>query len=231
MAGLNQVGQSEPCIEVPEERWREIEVGIGLQEPNLELRCRIAECVELYYAPEETWLPSFRPKDLRPWLERIRKDTIQLLQHLAIQEDANLSESERWGRAAVVFDLMPQKDRAELCAVLSKLVASADAALQSLPHDPGGPLRDWRLFGLIGALATAYVDETGKAPGVSQTPPGKGKSRRYSGPFFRLVEAVFAGIVPQIDPTFQPPKSSQAVGKTIQRALEYWPPSFRPKAG
>ena len=87
MAGLDQVGQSEPCIEVPEQRWREIEAGIGLQEPNLDLRCRIAECVELYYAPEENWLPSFRPKDVRPWLDRIRKDTNQLLQHFAVQED------------------------------------------------------------------------------------------------------------------------------------------------
>ncbi len=186
MARLDQVGQSEPCIELPEERWREIEAGIGLQEPNLELRCRIAQCVELYYAPEETCVPSLRPNELRPWLNRIRRDAAQLVERLTIQEDADPTGSVDWGRAAVVFALIDHKERAKLCATLSNLVASADASLQSLPHDTGGPLRDWRLFGLIGGLATAYLDETGKAPGVSFTPPGKGKPRRYSGPFFRL---------------------------------------------
>ncbi len=47
MARLDQDGQSEPLIELPEEQWREIEAAIGIKEPNLPFRRRFAHHVYL----------------------------------------------------------------------------------------------------------------------------------------------------------------------------------------
>jgi hypothetical protein len=85
----DQLSNLEPHTELPEEQWREIEMAIGILEPNKLFRCRIEHCVELAFALAGSDPPSFGEVDgpkrtvVRPELKKLKSDAKRLADRLS----------------------------------------------------------------------------------------------------------------------------------------------------
>ena len=67
----------EPCLSLPEEAWCRIEHSLGLDEPDVGLRCRIARYIDIHFLGLTAKSPV-RANVLRKQLERLRGDAAQL---------------------------------------------------------------------------------------------------------------------------------------------------------
>jgi hypothetical protein len=95
----DQLSNLEPHTELPEEQWREIEMAIGILEPNKLFRCRIEHCVELAFALAGSDPPSFGEVDgpkrtvVRPELKKLKSDAKRLADRLSrLQAKADLGD-------------------------------------------------------------------------------------------------------------------------------------------
>jgi hypothetical protein len=109
-----------PCIDVPEEDWREIEETLGLEEPNNEVRKSIALHVSKHLLSTELGFPKQRASSQKKWVSRIRDKAHRLINVL----DWNASEDESddaYNQMYAVYDLLSQSEQASLLASLKEL--------------------------------------------------------------------------------------------------------------
>jgi hypothetical protein len=94
----DQLSNLEPRIELPEERWREIEIAVGILEPNKPFRCRVEHYAELALALRP---PSFgeagglKISAARKHISKIHKDAQRLAETLSnLQAQAELGDKD-----------------------------------------------------------------------------------------------------------------------------------------
>ncbi len=207
MPTLDKYQPGPPIINLPEEAWREIEATLGLEKPDAGLRTRVARYVSMYLDSPEADIPQPRPGHMRKRLKQIRDRAKALRDALELEGDEH-----SWTKAVAIWSLLIERKRKSLLSSLSALVTEADEALRTLPPDKGGRQRDWPFYGLIWALASAYEIATDRRPTITFVDLNGG----YQGPFFDFVYAVLHHLAPQEN------KTDLALGKTIQRALQFW---------
>jgi hypothetical protein len=220
-----------PCIDVPEEDWREIEETLGLREPNSEVRNSLALHVSKHLFSLEFDFPKQRASSQKKWITRIRKKAQALVDVIdwAASEDES---ADGYAQMYAVYDLFGCKEKQEnLAAALKGLLASADNMLGQIPKGKGGADRDAFSWELVFDLAILYEWATNKRPTITYNPfglPGVnyGKDEdvgMYESPFLDFVVAVFAVFAPDRA------KGNIALGKHIERVLRMWHRSRRHK--
>lgn len=250
MTRADKLKPAEPCIEVPEERWREIEASIGIQEPNHPFRRCLAHRIDLALDPYSH--RSFgqvggpRIANVKKRISKLNKDaqrlaeTLSKLHHDAESGDKNADMAlyltvQCWGelihkdypdlwRALAPEDCLsgfPEEwEKLALSTVLG-LVEASEIAPLSLPESKGGAPVSARRDEVICALALVYRDETGKKPSVTW----RDCDQQYSGRFLKFLHACFRAFVPQYakkkDQVLG--KENSAFGKSVQRALKKLP--------
>jgi hypothetical protein len=214
---------SPPCIELPEEKWRELEVTLGVAEPNLAIRRDIARYVERHLFSAELDLPKKRNGAQRKWVTRIRKKAQHLTDVLDWAASADESD-DRWAQMYAVYDLLSRNEQEGLLASLKSMLASADDMLARLPKGKGGRDVDDFAWGLVFDLAFLYEWATGQRPTITYNDYGHpdsdydedGNVGIYEGPFLDFVAAVLRVFAPDRA------KGNTALGKHIVRVLKAW---------
>jgi hypothetical protein len=210
-----------PCIEVPEEDWREIEATLGLEEPNNEVRKSIALHVSKHLLSAELGFPKQRANLQKKWIGRIRNKTRHLIN--ALDWEASEDESkDGYAQMYAVYDLL-EKDRQEnILALLKELLAKADDMLLRVPKGRAGPDPDYFSWGLVLDLAFLYEWVTNKPPTITYNPlpdidyGEEDDAGLYESGFLDFVAAVFAVFAPDRA------KGNIALGKHIERVLKVW---------
>jgi hypothetical protein len=227
---LSKFADRPPCIELPEERWRELEATLGLTEPNLQVRRDIARYVERHLCWAEFDIPKQRPGTHKRWVTRVRKKA----QHLTDVLDWAASEDETdngYAQMHAVDDLLPRTEQGQLLVSLKQLVAKADKILVGLPQGKGGRDADEFAWGLVFDLAFLYEWATKKQPTITYNDYGPpdieytvdGNVGIYEGPFLEFVTAVLATFAPDRA------KGNLALGKHVERVLKVWRRRAHPK--
>ncbi len=212
MPTLDKYQPPPPIMDLPEKAWRDIEVTLGLGQPDAGLRRRVARYVSMYLDSPEADIPQPRPGDMRKRFKQIQARAKALRDTLELEGDEHGTSKDAWAKAFAIWSLLTERKRKALSSSLSALVTEADEALRMLPQDKGGRQRDWPFYSLICALASAYEIATDRRPTITFVD----LNGCYQGPFFDFVYAVLHHFAPQKD------KTDLALGKTIQRALKIW---------
>jgi hypothetical protein len=213
-----------PCIDVPEEDWREIEETLGLEQPNNEVRKSIAFHVRKHlFSAEEFNFHRQRPGSQQKWITRIRNKTQRLID--VLDWDASADESEdAHAQMYAVYDLLERKEQKNLLAMLKGLLASADNMLGQIPKGKSGPDPDAFSWGLVFDLACLYQWATNERPKITYNADGppdieygpEGKVGMYESQFLNFVAAVFAVFAPDRA------KGNIPLGKHVARVLNMW---------
>ena len=206
---------------MPEERWREIEVAIGLDAPCLSFRKRLFSYVKLILAqPNE---PAFgniggpHVSGVRKRLRKLNTDVKRIaatLSEMHSQAAAGDIDADTALLLTRFYRLDSEDTPSESEALgqhLIRLSDVVDAAIHALPNSSGGASKDTTLEELVATLAVCYWNETGKKPTVSWNPT----KHRYGGSFLNFVRASCQAFAPAYIT-----KSNQALGKSIQRTLK-----------
>jgi hypothetical protein len=213
-----------PCIELPEEEWRELEETLGFTEPNLAIRRDIARYVERHLFQAELNIPKQRPGAQKKWLTRIRKKAQDLTDAL----DWGASEDEGddgWAQMYAVYDLvLSRREQENLLASLKELRTKADNMLARLPQGKPGKDADDFLWGLVFDLAFFYEWATKQRPTITYNDYGPrnieytedGNVGIYESPFLDFVAAVLRRFAPDRA------KGNIALGKHVERVLKVW---------
>jgi len=216
--------EASPCIDVPEEDWREIEATLGFEEPNNELRKSIALHVRKHLLWAELGFPKQRAGSQKKWITRIRNRAEGLIN--VLDWGANDDEDEdAYAQMYAVYDLLlRKKEQTDLLANLKELVTKADNMLAHIPKAKAGPDHDEFSWGLVFDLAFLYEWATKKSPTITYNPYGlpdidygeDDEVGAYESRFLDFVAAVFAVFAPNRA------KGNIALGKHIERVLRAW---------
>lgn len=182
------------------EAYERLEKAIGVPSPCLELRR------ELHFILHGTGLalppPRIRPKAQRTLFERSARRALELRDLLSGDDEDTLGA------------ILPALSRSELLETLGRVAKNARKAMREVRKDRGGKAPDPRLAQTVRTLAQVYERATGRRAGLSRNDKGA-----PAGPFYRFVRAFFAEFAPLagLPPL---PRTPEAVGKLIQRALK-----------
>jgi len=220
---LGKFADRPPCIELPEERWRELEATLGLEEPNNEVRKSIALHVSKHLFSAELGFPKQRPGPQKKWITRIRKKAQDLTDVL----DWGASDDESddaWNQMYAAYDLLPRNEQENLLALLRGMLAQADNILARLPKDKGGASANDFAWGLVFDLAFLYEWATKQQPTITYNNYGHldsdysedGNVANYESPFLDFVATVLRVFAPDRA------KGNLALGKHVQRVLKEW---------
>ena len=213
-----------PCIELPEEEWREIEATLGLNEPKNEVRKSIASRVSHHLFWAELDLPKQRVPAQKKWIGRVQKMTRQLIDILDWEASEDESD-DGWAQMYAVYDLLPSRSEQEdLLISLKELRNKAENMLARLPQGKFGRERDEFAWGLVFDLAFLYEWATKKQPTIAYNDYGRPETELTEDGNVGVYESPFLDFVTAVLRTFAPDraKENMALGKHVQRVLIVW---------
>ena len=200
-----------PSLPLSEEAWRDIEDTLGLDEPDVGLRCRIARYVDIFFLGLTANLPRVRVGLLRKRLKLIQKNAARLLSDFEISSE---DRDEEWALFCALELIQDRAQHKALRLSLSELIAKADEELHLLPQ--GGRPPDERYPNLILALAAVYRIARNKEPTISFYDDDDDPDLlRYRSKFCDFVVSVLDAIGDEM----AKPQNNQALGQRINRAL------------
>jgi hypothetical protein len=213
-----------PCIELPEEEWRDLEATLGVTEPNPAIRRDIAGHVRRHLFWAELDFPKQRINTQRKWITRIRRKTQDLINVLDWEASEDQSD-DGWAQMYAVYDLLTSRsEQKDLLASLKELRTKADTMLARLPKGKPGKDADEFLWGLVFDLAWFYEWTTEQRPTITYNDYGApgigygddGNVGIYESPFLDFVAAVLRFFAPDRA------KGNIALGKHVERVLKVW---------
>lgn len=210
------------------EDFARIEKALEVDPLTREQRLELQGLCDFFVSFAESWNLAPRPKKIRDRLEKVRKDSNQLIKTLLDLHDQD--GPDRTARQATIeylHKVAPENDWAEngddLFRFMRQLGGVMEAARDSqidLPEDKGGQSGDPPLNWLVKELAQFYFQATDNHPPQPSYDPYDEKTP-YKGRFFSFVDA-FLTPLPEYTT-----RGNQGLGTFIKRILVDFEPKVR----